>query len=238
MSDARKTNLPKRFYENVALAEEVGGYAVRLDGRPLRTPGRLPLVVPARAAAEAIAAEWTAQTAHIDPATMPVTRLSNTIVDGIADDPSGVRDDLKRYVETDLLFYRAEGPERLVARQAEEWDPVLQWAEVTIGGLFIVSAGIVHIPQPPETLAAFRSRLDQREDAFEIAGLHQMTTLTGSIILAFAVSENHLSVEESWRLAHLDEDWNIELWGEDEEAAARREARFADMRAAALMAGR
>ncbi|WP_185985159.1 ATP12 family chaperone protein [Aureimonas mangrovi] len=232
------TSLPKRFYKTVSVQPEGEAHAVLLDGRPLKTPGRRSLTLPSAAAAEAVAEEWRGQGERIDPATMPVTRLANTIVDAIADDPSAVREDLKRYAETDLLFYRADGPERLVERQSREWDPVLRWAEERVGALFLTGAGVMHIAQPPESVAAVAALLEARTSGFEIAALHQMTTLTGSLILSLAVIEARLDDVEAWRLAHLDEDWNIEQWGEDAEASARRAARFADMRAAALIAAR
>lgn len=237
MSDARTATLPKRFYTTASLAREGDGFSIQLDGRPLRTPGRRPLVVGHEALGAAIVAEWNAQGTQIDPATMPVTRLSNTVVDGIAENPAPVREELKRYAETDQLFYRADAPERLVARQSARWDPVLRWAETRIGGLFQTAVGVMHVEQPPETLAAVASHLDGEGDPFVLAGLHQMTTLTGSLILALGVRERHLGIEDAWDLAHLDEDWNIEQWGADDEAKARRAARFEDMRAAALMAG-
>lgn len=238
MSDLRPASLPKRFYKAVSLGTEANGFSVLLDGKPLRTPGRHPLVVPHERVGTAIATEWDAQTTVIDPATMPLTRLANTVVDGIVENPAPVRDELKRYAETDLLFYRADAPERLVSRQAERWDPVLRWAETQLGGLFQTATGVMHVAQPTETLAAVGSRLDREIDPFVLAGLHQMTTLTGSLILALAVRDRHLEAEEAWALAHLDEDWNIEQWGVDDEASARRGRRFSDMRAAALMGGR
>lgn len=238
MSDGRTAGLPKRFYTTASLGRDGDGFSIRLDDRPLRTPGRRPLVLRSETLGRAIVAEWDAQETEIDPATMPVTRLANTVVDGIVDDPAPVREELKRYAETDLLFYRAEGPERLAARQVAGWDPVLRWAETRIGGLFQTATGVMHVGQPQATLAAMAVHLDREADPFVLAGLHQMTTLTGSLLLALGVREGHLRVEDAWALAHLDEDWNIEQWGADDEASARRDRRFGDMRAAALMAGR
>lgn len=238
MSELRTSGLPKRFYTSASVAPEESGHAIRLDGRPLKTPGRRTLLVPRKSLAQAIADEWEAQGSHIDPASMPVTRLANTIVDGVVDDPDPVRSELKRYAETDLLFYRADEPVRLADRQAQGWDPVLRWAEARIGGLFLTGTGVMHLPQPAETLAAFGRRLDQEVDPFALGGMHQMASLTGSLILALSVVERHLSAEEAWRLAHIDEDWNIEQWGADEEAEQRRERRFMDMRAAELVSVR
>lgn len=236
MSDIRANELPKKFYSAATVEPEEGGHGVRLDGRPLRTPGRRALVVPHLNVASSIAAEWQGQGERIDPATMPVTRLVNTVIDGVLDDPSAVRAELRQYAETDLLFYRADAPDALVLRQTERWDPVLRWAETHAGGLFLTTSGVMHVAQPAETLAAMGRRLDREKDAFALAALHQMTTLTGSLLLALAVRERHLDPAEAWTLAHLDEDWNIEQWGADAEAEARRTARWADMRAAAELA--
>ncbi|MFD2239040.1 ATP12 family chaperone protein [Aureimonas populi] len=231
-----RPELPKRFYREAAIAPANGGHAVLLDGRPVRTPARKPLVLPAERPALAVAAEWNAQGERVNPATMPVTRLANTIVDGIADDPAPVRHDLRRYAETDLVFYRAESPERLLERQVAHWDPVLAWARGRIGHDFIRVEGVMHVAQPPETLAAMSQWIDAYEDAFAVAALHQMATLTGSLLLALAVAERELTIEKAWQAAHVDEDWNTQQWGGDEEAQARRDARFEDMKAAALFA--
>ncbi len=231
----QKPELPKRFYTDVTVEETAEGFEIRLDGRPVRTPARTLLALPARAPAEAVAAEWAGQGTHIDPATMPVTRLVNTVLDGVANDPNATRADLARYAETDLIAYRADEPERLAKRQAEAWDPLAAWLEERFGVRIATAAGVMHVAQPPETLEALRARLGEESDPFRLAAIHQMTTLTGSLILALAVAADRLDAAEAWRLAHVDEDWNISLWGEDEEAKARREARFADMRAADLL---
>lgn len=239
MSDTpafKRPDLPKRFYVEVAVAEaEEGGFTVLLDGRSLRTPLRRRPSVPTRALAASLAAEWTAQGERIDPATMPLTRLVNTVVDGVADDPASVKADLAGYIETDMLFYRAGYPERLVARQGEMWDPIVGWAEQLLSVRFLLAEGVMHVAQAPAAGEAFKARLAALADPFAVAALHQMTTLTGSAILALAVAEGRLSVEEAWAAAHVDEDWNIGLWGSDAEAEARRAARLADMRVAAGM---
>lgn len=229
----QRPDLPKRFYTAVEVAQVDGGYTVRLDGRTIKTPARRPLLVPAQTVARAMASEWEAQSERIDPATMPMTRLVNTVIDGIAETADETRSDLARYVETDLLFYRVEGPERLVARQQAIWDPMLKGAEASLGRRFLLGEGVMHVAQPAESIAAFRRRLEAVTDPFAIAALHQMTTLTGSALIAFAILEGRLDAAAAWSAAHLDEDWNIELWGGDEEASARRSARFEDMRIAA-----
>ncbi len=228
----QKPELPKRFYKDVTIETGASGFEVRLDGRPVRTPARTLLALSSQRVADAVAAEWAAQGTHIDPATMPVTRLANTVLDGVAKDPGATRDDLGRYAETDLIAYRADAPERLVARQAEAWDPLVAWVEERFGVRLAVASGVMHVAQETATLEALRARLHEEADPFRLAAIHQMTTLTGSLILALAVADGRLDAAEAWRLAHVDEDWNISLWGEDDEASARREARFADMRAA------
>ncbi|WP_427022917.1 ATP12 family chaperone protein [Aureimonas ureilytica] len=233
-----RPELPKRFYKEVALVEDEGGFVIRLDGRPVRTPSRAALRVPARRVAEELAAEWERQATHIDPATMPMTRLVNTVLDGVAPDPQSVADDLGRYAETDLLAYRAAEPERLAQRQAEGWDPVIGWAEAKTGESFARGVGVMFVAQPASTVEALRALVRAEADPFRLAALHQVTTLTGSLLLALALADGFLEVERAWALAHIDEDWNIEQWGEDAEAQARRANRYEDMRMAALMLGR
>ncbi|UIJ73800.1 ATP12 family chaperone protein [Aurantimonas sp. HBX-1] len=230
-----RPELPKRFYAGVAVAEGEGGHAILLDGRPVKTPARRPLAIRSRAVADAVAAEWDAQQERIDPATMPVTRLVNTVVDAIADDPAPVRDDVARYAETDLLFYRAADPARLVERQRERWDPILEWAHRSIGARFLLAEGVMHVAQPEPSLRAVAARLAAIDDPFAVAAMHQVTTLTGSALLALALADGHVSAEEAWSLAHLDEDWNIEQWGADAETEARRQLRWEEMQAAALV---
>ena len=164
-----------------------------------------------------------------------MTRLANTVVEALAADPVPVRDDVGRFIETDLLFYRASAPEELVTRQAALWDPILAWAKDMFGARFILAEGVMHVAQPQGSIDAFRVTLAAITDPFEIAALHQATTLTGSALIAMALREGRIGVDEAWRLAHLDEDWNVEHWGTDEEATARRAARFEEMKVAAIL---
>jgi len=224
--------LPKRFYTSVTMAGEEGAYKVLLDDRPVRTPAGAELVLPTAAAAQLVVAEYAAQGEHIDPMSMPVTRLVNTAVDGVASDPQAVLEDILRYASTDLLCYRAGSPERLVERQRELWDPVLDWIESTLGARFVLAEGVMHVEQPRETLAALGTYLVQRREAFRLSSLHVMTTLMGSALLALAVEAGLLDAEQGWNAAHVDEDWNISQWGEDSEATARRAFRRRDMMAA------
>ncbi|GGA80941.1 ATPase [Brucella endophytica] len=233
--EAMKTPLPKRFYSAVTVEELEGGYGVHLDGKPVRTPGRRALILPTRAVAQIVADEFARQEKVINPAKMPATRLANTAVDGIAEDPQAVIEDLLRFANSDMLFYRAEGPEALVKRQAERWDPLLDWASSALGAHFILAEGVMPVAQPREALAAFGVHVNGVRDPVALAALHTMTTLTGSAILALAIAKGQIGAKEGWDIAHLDEDWTVEHWGEDAEAQARRVRREEEMMAAAAM---
>ncbi len=221
----------KRFYKNAGVADAPGGFAITLDERPIRTPSGRPVVVPTREIADAIAAEWNAQQEIIDPLTMPLTRFANSVVDAVVDRVEAVIDDVAKYLGSDLLFYRASHPEALVAREAAHWDPVVFWAADTLGAHFILAEGIVHVRQPDSAISAARAALPA--DPWSIAALHVVTTLTGSALLALALLRGLLDQDQVWAAAHVDEDWNIEKWGVDEEVAARRAARLIDFKAAA-----
>jgi chaperone required for assembly of F1-ATPase len=220
----------KRFYNEAGIAGAEGGFAITLDGRPIRTPSGRQVVIPSRALAGAVAAEWASQGETIDPVTMPLTRIANSVVEGVVDRVELVSDDLAKYLQSDLLFYRAGHPEGLVAREAEHWDPVLFWAAETLGAHFILSEGIMHVKQPDEAVQAARQALPG--DAWSVAALHVVTTLTGSALLALALAHGVRDSGQVWVAAHVDEDWNAEKWGVDEEAAARRVARLRDFEAA------
>jgi chaperone required for assembly of F1-ATPase len=200
----------------------------------VRTPAKAGLVVPSRALAEAIAAEWEAQATHIDAATMPLTRLANTAIDGVAARHAQVCADIAAFAASDLVCYRAEGPEPLVQRQGRQWDPVLAWAGEALGARFEVASGLMPVAQPEGAAAAVAAALAGL-DAFRLAALHVMTTLTGSALLALAHARGALSAEAAWAAAHVDEDWQIGQWGEDAQAAARRARRWAEMQAASRM---
>src|SRR3979490_3086863 len=221
----------KRFYARAGVAETPQGFGITLDGKPVRTPSRRLLAAPSREIAEAIAAEWDAQKENIDPTTMPVTRLANSVIDAVASRVEAVADDVAKYFHSDMLFYRAGHPEALVAREAEHWDPVLFWVADTLGAHFILTEGVVHVRQPEQAVAAARAALPA--DPWSIAALHVVTALTGSALLALALMRGALDEDQVWAAAHVDEDWNIEKWGVDDEVAARRAARLVDFRAAA-----
>lgn len=219
----------KRFYKEAGIAEADGGFAVTLDGRAIKTPSGRQVVAPRRGIAETIAAEWGAQGETIDPLTMPLTRFANSVAE-VTDRVDAVAEDVAKYLGTDLLFYRAGHPEVLVAREAAHWDPVLSWAASDLGAHFILSEGIVHIAQPAQAIQAAREIFPA--DAWSVAALHVVTTLTGSALLALALREGVRDADQVWAAAHVDEDWNSEKWGVDEEVAARRAARHVDFRAA------
>jgi chaperone required for assembly of F1-ATPase len=189
------------------------------------------VVAPVRVIADAIVAEWEAQQEFIDPLTMPMTRFANSVVDAVADRVEAVTSDITKYFQSDLLFYRAGHPAALVAREAAHWDPPLFWAADALGAHFILAEGIMHVRQPDSAIAAARAALPA--DPWSVAALHVVTTLTGSALLALALLRGVLDQDQVWAAAHVDEDWNIEKWGVDEEVAARRAARLVDFRAAA-----
>jgi len=226
----------KRFYEAAGVTEEDGRFVLTLDGRRARTPGRNPLASASRALMACAAAEWERQRETIDPADMPLTRLLNSAIDGVATTMDETRADILRYAGSDLLCYRVEEPETLVARQAHAFDPVLRWAAETLGARFHVTAGIAHVAQPPQALSAVGAALDRYDDSVALAALSVMTTLTGSALLALAVAHGALSPDTAWAAAHVDEDFQAERWGVDPEAMARRAARSREFEAAATVA--
>jgi len=230
-----RTPLPKRFYEAADVAKGADGFDIRLDGKLVRTPGRNLLSMPTEAAARLVADEFAAQGETIDPVTMPVTRLVNTAVDGVALDPQAVLEDILRFASSDLLCYRADAPEGLVARQNERWDPVLDWARSALGARFVLAEGVMHVDQPRESIGALGVHLRQRDTALQLASIHVMTSITGSALLALAVEAGAITPEEGWFAAHVDEDWQVRLWGVDEEAMNRRAARRREFDAAALI---
>jgi len=224
----------RRFYKRVeVVAADGGGFALRLDGRGARTPGKRPLVAPTRAVAELIAAEWAGQGETIEPMSMPTTRLANSAIDGVADALAETRAAIAGYSAADLVCYRAEAPAALVALQAEAYDSVLAWALGALGAGFVTTVGVAHVAQPEAALAAARAAVEVYTDPFAVAALHVMTSLTGSLMIALMTAKGALTPEAAWRAAHVDEDFQIGRWGEDDEAKRRRAARWRDFAAAA-----
>nr|WP_281493811.1 ATP12 family protein [Ancylobacter koreensis] len=226
--------MPKRFYtEAAARAADDGLFRVELDGRPVRTPGRNLVAVPGLALAQEMAGEWAAQGEIIDPLSMPLTRLVNSALDGVGAAMEEVGGEVVRYAGSDLLCYRADAPDQLVALQAELWDPLLDWMRESFSATFMLSEGVMHVAQPPRTLEIVAGLLP--DDPLRLAALNLMTTLSGSALIALAVARGRLTAEEAWRAAHADEEVQERLWGTDAEALARRAARFRDFSAAARL---
>ncbi|HZP78322.1 MAG TPA: ATP12 family protein [Pseudolabrys sp.] len=228
-----RPNLRKRFYKEASAGEADDSFPVLLDGRPVRTPARRALAAPSRALAQAIADEWNAQQEVVDPARMPLTRLANAIIDAVADKSDAVNAEIGKYLASDLLFYRAEGPEGLLAAQAQHWDPVLTWAHEALGAHFVLAQGVVHVAQPQAALAAAIAAIPR--DPWRLGALSTVTSLTGSALLALALAADQLSVDAAWAAAHVDEDWQMAQWGRDTLALERRAFRFAEMQAAATV---
>ena len=225
----------KRFYDEAGVAERDGAFLLTLDGRPARTPGRRLLAVPTRALGEALAEEWQAQGTEIDPAHMPMTRLVNSALDGVAASMAGVAEDIVKYVRSDLTCYRAGEPDRLVAEQAAAWDPILAFVYEELGARFILSEGVTFVAQPEAAVATVRARIGEERSPFRLAALHVMTTLTGSALIAWAHASRRLTTAEAWAAAHVDERFQERVWGEDEEAMNRRVRREAEFNAASRL---
>jgi chaperone required for assembly of F1-ATPase len=228
-----RPQLRRRFYKHAHVDQNDGGFAIRLDGRAVRTPARRILEAPTRALADALAAEWNAQAELIDPLGMPLTRLANSILDGVVDAPAAVAAEIEKYLASDLVVYRAPGPQGLIERQAQAWDPIVDWARERLGAGFVLATGISFVAQAASALAAAHAAVPN--DPWRLGALNAITTLTGSALIALAVQAGRLSAEEAWAVAHVDEDWNMDFWGRDELALERRALRFAEMKAAAMV---
>lgn len=216
--------LPKRFYKNVAVT---AANQIELDGRAVKTPLKAPLILPTRALAEAVAEEWRAQVKVINPGVMPLTKLANTALDRAVSERHNMIEELVRYANDDLVCYRAEAPVSLVQRQQSVWDPVIVWAEQDLRVLFKTAQGIIHADQPPETLDAVRRRLE-RLDHFALTAIYNVATMLGTILITLKLNDISMTPDAAWAAAHLDEDFQIEEWGHDEEQAKRRAGRRAE----------
>lgn len=227
-SDLMSNWKTKRFWKEAVAEPCDGGFTVRLDARPVRTPLKAALIVPTLEMAQAIATEWDAQTGLVKPQTMPVTRAANSGIDKIVPQFEEVAGLLSAYGASDLICYRAEGPQALIARQAQAWDPMIVWAADVLQAPLIATAGVIHIAQSPASLAALQAQVFAL-DPFRLAGLHDLVAISGSLVLALAVTHRHVTASQAWMLSRIDEHWQQELWGIDEEAAeyaALREAAF------------
>lgn len=212
----------KRFWSEAAVHRSDAGFAVHLDARPIRTPAGRPLLLPTAAMAEAVAEEWQAQQEVVEPRTMPMTRAANSALDKVAAQREAVIGALSQYGGTDLLCYRAERPDEIVAREAAAWDPLLDWADATFGARLSVTSGVMPVGQPPEALSRLAAPMEGMDDLV-LTGFHDLVTLSGSLVIALAVHEGRLAAEEGWRSSRVDEDWQAEIWGIDAEAAEEAE---------------
>jgi len=228
---AVRPRLRKRFYKQAQLTDAKGGVGISLDGKPVLTPRRRAFVAPTPALAAAIAAEWDAQKETIDPTQMPLTRLANSAIDAVSENPEAVAEEIAKYLGSDLLFYRAETPKKLLDRQSQAWDPVLAWARETFGANFKSTQGVVHVTQPAESVEALQSAIPR--DPWRLAAVSSITTLTGSALLALALAQGAIDIDTAWAAAHVDEDWQMTQWGRDDLALERRAYREAEFKAAA-----
>lgn len=216
----------RRSWAEATVAPEGGGWGVRLDDRPLRTPLRALLVVPTHGFAEEVAAEWAAQQGQVDPRSMPATRLANAAIDKVAGARAEVAAGVAAFGASDLLCYRAPHPPRLVERQEAAWDPLLAWAARDLGASLAPTRGVMPVAQDPDALGRLAARVEAL-DPFRLAAFHDLVALSGSLVLALAVLDGRLGPEEAWALSRIDEAYQAEEWGEDEEAAEAAEARRA-----------
>jgi chaperone required for assembly of F1-ATPase len=222
----------KRFWKEAAAQEAEGGWTVALDGKPIRTPAKHPLLVPSRALAEGIAAEWRAQGEEVRPEAMPLMRLASTALDLVTKRREAVAAEIAKYAETDLVCYRAEHPAELAQRQQAGWGPILDWAMLRYDAPLAITAGVIPAPQDPATLRAYAAAV-AAYDPLALTALHTATTACGSVVLGLALVEGRLAPEEAYALSQLDETFQIEQWGEDSEAARRRASLREDIHNAA-----
>ncbi|MFN0114688.1 MAG: ATP12 family chaperone protein [Paracoccaceae bacterium] len=218
---------PRRFWAEARAVPADDGWGIALDARPVRTPARAPLILPTRALAEAVAAEWGAQGDLVLPATMPFTRSANTAIDTVRPRFGDVAATVAAYGESDLLCYRAEAPLKLVQAQAAAWDPLLDWADAEFGARLATGRGIVHVPQDPRALSRLAERVTVLSP-FALSALHDLVALTGSLIIGLAALGSERTPESLWAASRIDEDWQAAQWGQDEEASANAERRRRD----------
>lgn len=218
----------KRFWRHAtAVQAGPGAWNIELDGRQVRTPAKASLVLPNGALARSVAEEWAAQADEIDPISMPCTRSANAAIDKVSTQFEEVAGLICEYGNTDLLCYRADGPEGLIQRQAEAWDPLLDWAASGLGAPLAMTTGVIHIAQPANSLEALRARVTALSP-FELTAMNDLVMLSGSLIIGLAVSHDVLPAEELWNRSRVDETWQKEQWGSDEEATAMASQKRSD----------
>lgn len=221
----------KRFWKEAQVVEAEGGFAVELDGRPVRTPLKSAMTLPSRAMAEAVAAEWDAQEGEIKPVSMPVTRAANAAIDKVTRQHGEVAEMLAAYGDSDLLCYRADSPQELVERQAEAWDPLLDWADATFGARLIPVEGVMHAPQNLRALERLAAPVHAM-DAFRLTAFHDLVGISGSLVIGLAAIHEVKDIGTLWRLSRIDETWQEEQWGIDEDARAQAAMKESDFYAA------
>lgn len=226
----------KRFYEHAGVMQDEDGVAVILDGKTVKTPARRLLVLPNESIAKAVAREWAAQGETIDPDTMPLMRLAATAIDRVSDNRAAVVDEIAAYGETDLVCYRTAEPDDLKARQAENWQPLLDWCADQLGARLAITEGVIAAPQESYAIAALRRAVDGY-DSMSLAALHSIATATSSLVIALALAEGHMDAETSWRVSRVDESFQAEHWGVDEETLAQAGRLRATLFAAARFLG-
>lgn len=214
----------RRFWREAAVRPVDGGFEVRLDARPLRSPAKAPMILPTRQLAEVVAGEWQAQADIVDPLSMPFTRLANSALDRVVPQRAAVADAVARYGESDLVCYRAESPQELVDRQAAGWDPLIDWAAGAFDARLRPVAGVMFVPQPPDAVANLRDRVHAL-GAWPLTALHELVALSGSLVIGLAATHTDRSRAGLWAASRIDETYQAELWGTDPEAAANAEAR-------------
>ena len=222
----------KRFWKEVGVERESEGWSIALDGRPVKTPARAPLIVPSEALAHAIAEEWRSVGGEVDPRAMPLTGLANAAIDRVAPERLAFAGRLAHYAEADLAWYRAEWPPELVQRQADAWDRLLAWARRRYDVDFCVTSGLMHVPQPQATIERLAYEVAAL-DPFRLAGLSPLVTTGGSLIAGLAVLEKAISADEAWGAVSIDDRWQLEQWGSDAEAEKALESRRFDFMAGA-----
>jgi chaperone required for assembly of F1-ATPase len=227
MTASQSKNLNRSYAAATVADRENGSFGIELDGRPVKTPAGQALAVPSRPLADAIAGEWNEQGEEILPAGLPLTRLANSAIDGVAVKEGEVVQNILNYAAWDLLCYRAEAPVGLVTEQARLWDPILGWGRAEYDAPFNVGTGVKHLEQPAASLDAVRKVISVF-GPFRLAALHVMTTLTGSALIALARAKGFLDTSAAWEAAHVDENWQASQWGEDFEAAQRQKRRFSE----------
>lgn len=233
-----KPEPPRRFYKVATVGAHGDGWGILLDGKVARTPGRHALVVDSAAVAEALAAEWERQGERLNPADMPLTRIANSALDHVAGMMAEVRAEIVRYAGSDLVCYRADGPDDLIAAQAAAWDPLVAWARTDLGAPLVMATGVNHVTQPAEVSVAIAAVLAPL-DVLSLAAVSTATTLAGSAVIALALQRGRLSVDQAWAAAHVDEDWQMSRWGADGVALGNRALRKREFDGAGvILAGR